>query len=280
MTIDPRIAFWFGVWTFLLLGLANGSGHLPSTFSKETADQIISWAGFLAWINSGVLTAASGYSSSRTGPMVNAVIPPGTKAAIILAIVLGSFLAAPSAHAQIKFKPLPDPLKLNQAAAQAKAVITGQPAPDSTTALPCDFKMLTKLTPDNLIPTMKACLSDVNSQLVNDTQRALDSAKVYGGTGDGDGVNCLTPGLAIFKAGVQVPAVPAVIAADGTVTTPAVPAQDPGPILLYQKYREFTLSGALTSCQSWFNGPINATAAAGLAGAGTALAGAALLVPK
>jgi hypothetical protein len=58
-------------------------------------------------------------------------------------------------------------------------------------------------------------------KLVNDTQRALAPAKAYVGPnganpGDGDGINCLTPGLAIFKAGVQVPAqneVPAVMSA-------------------------------------------------------------------
>jgi hypothetical protein len=60
----------------------------------------------------------------------------------------------------------------------------------------------------------------------------------------------------------------------------AAPAQDPGPILLYQKYREFTLAGGLTACQTCFNGPINATAAVGVAGAGTIVAGAALLAPK
>lgn len=175
-----------------------------------------------------------------------------------------------------------DPLKLND---QTIAGTKAAPASDPSAPVACDFKMLTKLSPDNLVPTIKGCLSDVNVDLVNDTQRALDSAKAYvgptgGAAGDGDGINCLTPGLAIFQAGVQIPAVPAVLAADGTVTTPAVPAKDPGPILLYQKYREFTLAGGLTACQTWFNGPINATAAAGIAGAGTALVGAALLAPK
>lgn len=168
----------------------------------------------------------------------------------------------------------------------AKAVITGQPAPaaESTAALPCTFQMLTKLTPANLLPTINQCIA---GKLVSDTQRALDSASKFGttGKGDADAVNCLTPALAIFQAGVEIPAVPdtpAVLNPDGSVKTPAVagtPAQEPGPILLYQKYREFTLSGALTSCQSWFNGPINATAAAGLGAASTAIGAAALIAP-
>jgi hypothetical protein len=211
---------------------------------------------------------------------------------------------------------------LGTAAGKAKAAVTGQPAPPSTEALPCmDITMLPKLTPFNLIPTMKACVQDVNNQLVTDTQRALDSAKAFAGkaTGDGsspvaigdnDAINCLTPALALFKAAAiipanpgspavdAVPAVPAVAAVlnpDGSIKTPAVAAVaaiaavpavpatseiDPGPILLGQKFREFTIAGGLTSCQNWVNEPIQAVAAAGVAGVATATAGAALIIPK
>ena len=177
--------------------------------------------------------------------------------------------------------------------AGVKATVTGKPANDPSAALPCmDISVLTKLTPQNLVPTLKGCeIAGVN-QLVTDTQRALDSAKSFTGSatgtvaaGDNDAINCLSPGLALFKAAAIVPAVPdtpAVLNADGTVKTPAVagtPEIDPGPILLFQKYREFTIVGGLTSCQTWLNGPVNATAAAGIAGVGAAVAGAALL-PK
>lgn len=166
-----------------------------------------------------------------------------------------------------------------------KSQVAAAAAPDPVTPLPCTFQMLIKLTPANLLLTIKQCIA---GKLVSDTQRALDSAAAFGttGKGDADAVNCLTPALAIFQAGVETPAVPeapAVLNTDGSVKTPAVaaiPAQDPGPILLYQKYREFTLSGALTACQSWFNGPINATAAAGIAGVGTVVGAAAVLIPK
>ena len=202
----------------------------------------------------------------------------------VIAFLAGIGLASPAA-AQLK-TPGQIQRDIDAAVKKATAGVQQQVAsvttkPDPSTALPCDFKMLTKLTADNLVPTMKACAQDVNNQLVSDTSRALASAQAYGCngsttgcSGDGDAINCLQPALAIFKAGAIIPAVPA------TATTPAVPEQDPGPILLYQKYREFTLAGALTSCQAWFNGPINATAAAGIAGVATAVSGAALLVPK
>jgi hypothetical protein len=179
--------------------------------------------------------------------------------------------------------------------------------PDPAAPLPCmDIRVLTKLTPDNLVPTFRGCKIEVIGQLVKDTSAALDSAKAFTGSatggaagnaagavvGDNDAINCLTPALALFKAAMPTQAVaavqpvPAVLNADGSVKVPAVqavpatPANDPGPVLLYQKYREFTLAGALTSCQAWFNGPINATAAAGLGGAATVAGGAALLLPK
>jgi hypothetical protein len=182
--------------------------------------------------------------------------------------------------------------KTKQAASNVAAAVT--PPADPTAALPCmDISVLTKLTPQNLVPTLKGCeIAGVN-QLVTDTARALASAQAFTGsatgttaTGDNDAINCLSPGLALFKAAAIVPAVPdtpAVLNADGSVKTPAVsgtPEIDPGPILLFQKYREFTIVGGLTSCQTWINGPVNATAAAGLAGAAAATAGAALLAPK
>src|ERR1700685_53758 len=122
----------------------------------------------------------------------------------IVTLFLQGFILTAPANAQTfpKPRPLTGNIVNDIAAArqQTTAAITGQPAPDPSAALPCDFKMLTKLTPEHLVPTMKPCRSDVNQTLVNDTQRALTSAQAYGCgpsatgcTGDGDGVNCLTP---------------------------------------------------------------------------------------
>jgi hypothetical protein len=143
--------------------------------------------------------------------------------------------------------------------------------------------MFTKLTPRNLESTIKKCISDQNSKIADDVQRALDSAVAYP---DKDAVTCPKPGLAIVQAGVQVSAIPVQDAVPATSTMPAipavaaVPAKDPGLILLFQKYREFTLSGALTACQTWINGPVNATVAAGAGAGATAIGAAAVLVPK
>ena len=171
----------------------------------------------------------------------------------------------------------------------------------------CNFKIFIGLTPTNLETAIKKCLSDADSTLVDDTVRALDSAKNYTQTGattvtpDNDAINCLTPGLALLKAGMivpgkpAIPAVPAQEAVPATSTTPAIPAvaavpevpavppKQPGFILLFQKYREFVLSGALTACQTWVNTPVNATVVAGtsnVAGAAGLVTGVAAVLPK
>lgn len=100
MSIDPRIVFWFGVWTSILLGLATGSVHLPNTFSKDVADGILSWAAFMGWVNTMILTAATGYSSNRAGPMVGA--PPSTQSIVkvlLVAFALSFLVATGSATA-------------------------------------------------------------------------------------------------------------------------------------------------------------------------------------
>lgn len=249
-------------------------------------DQQAAVATTIGLLQAGVTWFLRTYKTTTVTPGAVASTPPNVLPIVvkilIAAFLLSAFLPVGSAFAQERRHLGPVGQKIADDMGQAKAAVTGQPA-DPAASLPCTFQMLIKLTPSNLLATIKQCIA---AKLVSDTQRALESANNYGSKGDGDAINCLTPALEIFKAGVTTPAVPempAVLNPDGSVKTPAVPAvpaQDPGPILLYQKYREFTSSGALTACQAWFNGPINATAAAGVAGIGTAVGAAAIFVPK
>jgi hypothetical protein len=207
-------------------------------------------------------------------------------AGVLLVAFALSFLMAGDARAQLK-TPAQIQQDINNAFkkqnAAAEKVINGtSTSPD----ISCDFKIFIGLSPTNFEAVIKKCLSDVNSTIVADTQRALDSANAYLPNPDKDAVNCLGPGLAFLKAGVQVQGKPAVDAVAATATTPAIPAQaavppqDPGLVLLFQKYREFVLSGALTSCQAWINTPINASIASGIGGAAALTGAAAILVPK
>lgn len=273
--INPKWGAYLGLLVVIEQAIGHGTVSLTNLVPLDWAPYITSWCNFLAFIGTSIMTYQAAVSSPASGPLANTSIAPAVKAAILLAALLGSLALPGGAHAQLKTpQQIISDLKNDNAALKQKVTSSTAPAPASDAPLPCTFQMLIKLTPTNLLSTINQCIAN---KLVADTQRALSSASDFGtsGKGDADAVNCLTPALAIFQAGVEIPAV---MSADGT--TVVTPAQDPGPILLYQKYREFTLSGALTSCQAWFNGPINATVAAGIAGAGTVLGGAALLAPK
>jgi hypothetical protein len=292
--IDPKYIMWLGLAVTIEQAIGHGTVSLTNIIPASWAPYVTAWCNLLAFIGTSIMTYQAAVSGPQTGPLIKLPdFPPVTPTVVKILIVtfaLSFLVAGGPANAQ-KLKPLKltgdlaADIKANNA--NAKAAITGQPA-DPKAALPCmDIRVLFKLTPDNILPTAKACWTDANNQLVSDTQRALTSAQNFKGSptgnssgaavGDNDAINCLTPALALFQAAAIIPAVPAVLNADGSVKTPEVPEQDPGPILLYQKYREFTLAGALTSCQAWFNGPINATVSAGAGAVGTALGGAAVL---
>jgi hypothetical protein len=176
----------------------------------------------------------------------------------------------------------------------------------------CSFNIFANLNPNNLLATIQACVSDVNSTFEPDVSAALDSANAYAGSGDQTAIQCLQPALAIVQAGIgrpgvaavaaspavpAIPAVEAVPAQAATATSPAVPAvaavaavpaipavaavtgvpaYKPGAITLFQKFREFTLAGGPTACQNWIQGTINAAVAPAV-GAVAGVAGAAVL---
>ena len=133
-------------------------------------------------------------------------------------------------------------------------------------ALPCDFNLFASLTANNLVASINACIQSkiegAVAPLMLDTQNALASAQAYGGSGDATGVNCLKPGLAILQAAAGVTP-PTPTPAGGTQTTapaaataPAATASPstttaPGPVLLFQKWREFVLAGGPSACKSW-----------------------------
>lgn len=223
------------------------------------------------------------------------------KLALLLAILI---VGLNPAMAQVKTpQQIISDLKAANARLSQKVTTAVTPSADATAALPCmDISVLIKLTPSNLVSTLKGCEQDGIKQLISDSSRALASAQAYvgpngGSPGDSDGIACHKPALALFQAAQNIPAipgspavdaVPAVLNPDGSTKTPAVAAVPavpptpeiiPGPILLYQKFGEFVMAGGLTSCPTWFNKPINAVGAAGVAGVG-AIAGVALLAPK
>lgn len=105
--VDPKFTFWFGVWTSLLTLIAGyGIDHAPALVAQY-APTVQWFAAMIAQINGVILTALVGISSSKPGPLVS--VPGGAvKPVVILALVLGAFLAASGdarAQATKKFVP-------------------------------------------------------------------------------------------------------------------------------------------------------------------------------
>lgn len=273
-------------------GLAMGIGivlpYLAKQFPALGLTSVQTWVDAITYLGMGA------------GLFISIFLPEKTVAkAVIVALAATFMLFGNPAQAQrlhvtgnLQKDIAADKADLEAKNARVQASINGGPtSPD----ISCDFKIFIGLTPANFEAAIKKCLSDANSTLADDTARALDSAKAYTQTGasaatpDNDAINCLTPGLALLRAATIIPGtpeVPAVLNTDGTVKTaaiPAVPAKQPGLILLFQKYREFVLSGALTACQTWVSTPVNATVVAGAnnaIGAVGAITGIAAVVPK
>ena len=266
--------------------------------------------------------AGVGTTDTKAGAELALAVPSptvqvaGKIAVVILALAL-SALVSGSVHAQKLKTPqqIGQDIKngFEQTNATVKSAVTGQADPKA--ALPCmDITMLTKLTIFNIVSTIKGCEQDGIKQLISDSSRALDSAMAYvgpngGAPGDGDGIACHKPALALWKVALIVPAhpdipanpgspaveaVPAVLNADGSIKTPAIiavpavpataaiPAEPElvaGPILIGQKFSEFVKSGGITSCKTWLNNQINAVASAAAGAVGDVIAGTAL-IPK
>lgn len=102
--VDPKYMFWFGVWTNVLILIAGyGVEHAPA-FIVSYAPTVQWFCNLAAQINSVVLTAFAGISSSKPGPLVAPTpaptIPPAVVKILVAAVVLSFFLAGTPASAQ------------------------------------------------------------------------------------------------------------------------------------------------------------------------------------
>ena len=108
---------------------------------------------------------------------------------------------------------------------------------------PCDYNLFASLNAKNLGDQLRFCNA---TKLADDIKAALDSATA---ANDKPGIACLQPALAIVQAAVGTPLPVAADAPAGT--EPAI--KPPGLVLIFQKFREFVLSGGVPACKSWVN---------------------------
>src|SRR3954471_12100669 len=103
VSIDPKISFWFGVWTSIMLLVASGVINFDGALPAAYVPLITKWCSILGTINSAILTAASGYSSSKPGPLSPAAtvsITPTIVKILIATFVLSMLFSTDPASAQ------------------------------------------------------------------------------------------------------------------------------------------------------------------------------------
>jgi hypothetical protein len=74
MKIDPVVTFWISLITTIAQGVASGTVHLTGLVPPDWIPLVTGWLGLLVFINMSFLTAMSGLSSSKSGPLA----PPPT----------------------------------------------------------------------------------------------------------------------------------------------------------------------------------------------------------
>lgn len=279
-------------------GIGHGAVSLTNMVPAGWIDSIVAWNNFLAYVGTAIMGAVALPGAINGRQLVPSV--PTVVKVLIAAFALSLFLPIYSARAQ-GGTPLPrprqstvtapisgnallcDPLNLLPGCKENNDAIAVGVTKTTDGQVTCNFNIFANLNPKNLQATIRACVSDANSNIEPDVGSALASAKIYSGSGDQTAIQCLDPAHAIVVAAIEKPAVDAVPAQAATATAPAVaavaavPAYKPGLITIFQKFREFVLAGGPTACQNWVNGTINgAVAPAAGALVGAVAAGAAL----
>ncbi len=74
MKIDPVFTFWLGVVTTIMQGVATGTVHLTALVPDAYIPIVTGWLSLFVFINMSLLTALTGFSSNKSGPLA----PPPT----------------------------------------------------------------------------------------------------------------------------------------------------------------------------------------------------------
>ena len=69
MKVSPVVTFWISLVTTILQGFATGTVHLTGLVPVEYIPTVTAWIGLCVFINMSFLTALSGFSSNKSGPL-------------------------------------------------------------------------------------------------------------------------------------------------------------------------------------------------------------------
>lgn len=86
MRIDPVITFWISLATTIAQGIVSGTVHLTGLVPESSIPTITGWLGLMVFINMSFLTAMSGFSSSKSGPLAPSPTVPEARAVMAEAV--------------------------------------------------------------------------------------------------------------------------------------------------------------------------------------------------
>lgn len=85
MKVDPVVTFWLGLVTTILQGITSGTVHLTGIVPPDAIGPVTAWIGLIVFINMSIMTALSGFSSAKQGPLAPPPTVPEAKAVLKVA---------------------------------------------------------------------------------------------------------------------------------------------------------------------------------------------------
>ena len=89
MKVDPTFTFWLGVVTTIMQGIATGTVHLSGLIPMDYIPVVTGWLSLTVFINMTLLTAMTGISSTKQGPLAPYPTLPEARAVMVEALKAG-----------------------------------------------------------------------------------------------------------------------------------------------------------------------------------------------
>jgi hypothetical protein len=133
--IDPKWGMYLGLAVIIEQGIGHGTVSLTNLIPADWAPYVTSWANFLAFVGTSIMTYQAAVSGPQKGPLADTSIAPTSTVIKILlvAFVLSMFLAGGSAQAQTRKPALTGNIvqDIQAATSPAPKLITGNVEKDA-----------------------------------------------------------------------------------------------------------------------------------------------------
>lgn len=178
--IDPKWTMYLGLLVAIEQAIGHGTVSLTNLIPADWAPYITSWCNFLAFIGTSIMTWQAAVSSPKAGPAIDTPIAPAAKAAVLLAVLLGSlFVLTGDARAQAKL-----PLQLKP--------LTGNIGNDLGITGTGSAQALTGNVGKDLQSLLSKPLQDLQAFIAGDFMGAAELAVKIPDLQDGNGQACWT----------------------------------------------------------------------------------------